>query len=257
MYKRVLLWHERQPLSKDQLELLLGDYRPMREISPYRNPEQSKFVQVGSKVALLLSNGLVDYRTITQLSDARGFDISGRDELGLQHKGEEFCIDSVNDKICEEGYKVLEKFPWEDLHPSEEALELALYASWCRETSNDPKRWNEKKPYLGQCAVTALVVQDYHGGEIVWSEAILPTWKGGKPEYRFGEIPKDKMVSHYFNFICGAEVDYTREQFPRKTLIPIGQPRTQGFPSTRDYLLSNEETLRRYLLLKERVERCH
>ena len=42
-------------------------------------------------------------------------------------------------------------------------LEKALKKSWCKETSYCPNEWNELNPSLGQCAITALIVNDYFG----------------------------------------------------------------------------------------------
>jgi hypothetical protein len=118
-------------------------------------------------------------------------------------------------------------------------LESLLAKSWCRESSSDPDGWSEENPAWGQCAVTAAIVDDYLGGEIVWAKAALPD--GGK-------------VSHYFNLIAGQEYDLTRKQFPDGTVVPPGIPKTNGFNSTREYVLSYEATLKRYELLKEKIE---
>jgi hypothetical protein len=118
-------------------------------------------------------------------------------------------------------------------------LESLLLESWCRETSSDPERWSAENPAWGQCAVTALIAQDYLGGDIVWAEAALPD--GAK-------------ISHYFNLIDGSEQDFTRRQFPHGTAVPQGVPKPKGFNSTREYVLSFESTKIRYELLKERVE---
>ena len=46
-------------------------------------------------------------------------------------------------------------------------LENVLQRSWSKETSYCPDEWNEGSPSLGQCAITALIVNDYFGGEII------------------------------------------------------------------------------------------
>lgn len=114
-----------------------------------------------------------------------------------------------------------------------------LQKSWSRETSYCPEEWDDSNPSVGQCAVSALVVNDYFGGDIVWAEAVLPN----------GQI-----VSHYFNFIDGKEVDLTRSQFPDGAIIPEGVEKKKEFASTRDFMLSSESTKKRYELLKERVK---
>lgn len=41
-----------------------------------------------------------------------------------------------------------------------------LQAAWTRGTSFDPERWTPENPSWGQCAVTALVINDLFGGEL-------------------------------------------------------------------------------------------
>lgn len=123
-----------------------------------------------------------------------------------------------------------------ELNRLEEILKLA----WCKETSATPDRWTNENPALGQCAITALIVNDYFGGKLVWAEAVLPD---GKKE------------SHYFNEIEGKQYDLTRSQFPEGTLIPGGIDKTKSCLTTRDYVLSFQLTKDRYNLLKDLIEK--
>lgn len=67
--------------------------------------------------------------------------------------------------------------------------------AWSAETAM-AGHWNEACRANGQCAVTALVVQDILGGEILRAEH--PTWG-----------------SHYWNKLPGiGEIDLTRAQLP-------------------------------------------
>lgn len=119
-------------------------------------------------------------------------------------------------------------------------LEDALRFSWNIATTSDPDNWSIENPALGQCAATACVVQDYLGGKIVWSPARVPE--------------ADKDISHYFNKIGdNTEYDFTRVQFPIGTEILTGVDKKQEFDSTREYVLSFEETRKRYELLKDTV----
>ncbi len=102
-------------------------------------------------------------------------------------------------------------------------LEKAIMESWCRATSSTKEEWDDKNPARGQCAVTALILNDYLGGKIVQSDAVFPD---GVTE------------SHYFNSIGGEQIDITRQQFPEGTIIPTGMPKKNGFDSTREYVLS-------------------
>src|SRR5260221_14559881 len=80
-------------------------------------------------------------------------------------------------------------------------MEDAIRSAWCRETTDDPNEWSLENPSLGQCGVTALVVRDYLGGELLMAE-VLPA-DGGEVSDR-----------HCWNRLgSGIEIDLTREQF--------------------------------------------
>lgn len=107
-------------------------------------------------------------------------------------------------------------------------LDAALTEGWTRETSADPAAWTEQNSAWGQCAVTALVVQDHLGGSL-----------------RRGELGP---ISHYWNVLpSGEEIDLTRRQFPPGTEISNVASRA------RDYVLSNPATVSRYRHLRRRV----
>ena len=106
-------------------------------------------------------------------------------------------------------------------------FEQAVRAAWSAETSSDPDNWTPQNPALGQCAVTALVVQDRYGGELL---RVL-----------------NEGVSHYFNRLDdGTEVDLTRDQF--ETWSP-----TPAELRTAEYVLSFPATVARYHLLDGRL----
>ena len=107
-----------------------------------------------------------------------------------------------------------------------EQLKQFLFCKWNGETCSPGLKdsWNEENPSLGQCAITALIVNDFFGGKIMRCMA--------------------SSGSHYYNLIDGKIVDLTVEQFLGE--IPeyeLGEERS------REYLLSNEDTRNRYLLL--------
>ena len=109
------------------------------------------------------------------------------------------------------------------------AIEGALRKSWSRETALEGSRWSSASPAQGQCAVTALVVQDLLGGSLLR-----------------GELPSG---SHYWNRLpSGEEIDFTAEQFPEGVLPTAVEERD------RSYLLSDADTFRRYALLRAAVE---
>lgn len=117
-------------------------------------------------------------------------------------------------------------------------FESILKKAWSKDSSYY-RAFDKNNPALGQCAVTALVVSDYFGGEIVWCEAAQPD---------------GKKISHYFNKIDNNEIDLTRSQFSEGTVIPSGIEKKKEFATTRDFILSNEDTKKRYLILKNKTD---
>jgi hypothetical protein len=116
----------------------------------------------------------------------------------------------------------------------------ALEESWCKKTGFDEDNWTKNNPSYGQCATTALVLQDYLGGNILKTIATHPD---GKTE------------GHYYNIIKDVEHDTTRAQFPEDTTFSVGAPNPNDKESTRAYLLSNENTKTRYETLKASVDK--
>lgn len=107
--------------------------------------------------------------------------------------------------------------------------------AWCAETSSADD-YDGSIPSDGQCAVTALVVQDWLGGELIRAEV---QGAGG--------------ASHYWNLIPDmGEIDLTRDQFPREWAIPRGDivPRSRLLEGNR---ATNSRTPQRYELLKQRI----
>lgn len=98
---------------------------------------------------------------------------------------------------------------------------------WSRETSACTT-WTPAISSLGQCAVTALLIQEIFGGDLL--RAIVA-----------GE-------SHYWNrFPDGTELDLTRDQFDQFTLDGEAAERD------RSYVLSYPDTAERYRLLRAAV----
>ena len=112
---------------------------------------------------------------------------------------------------------------------NERNLRAILEQAWSRETSADPDHWSAQNPAWGQCAVTALIVQDLYGG------SLLRTKVG--------------PISHYWNLLpSGGEIDLTRGQFGSEDLTLSGEPRS------REYVVSFPDTVQRYETLKARVD---
>lgn len=110
----------------------------------------------------------------------------------------------------------------------ERKVSAALSQSWSLETSYDPDGWSEHNSAWGQCAVSALIVQDLLGGELL--------------------VGKVNGIEHYWNELPeGRQVDLTRHQFGRIASL-------EG-PSqvSREFVLSFPETRTRYERLRHRV----
>jgi hypothetical protein len=122
--------------------------------------------------------------------------------------------------------------------------ELAVRASWGADTC-DPAAtgsWTPDNPAMGQCGVTALVIQDLLGGDLILGEV-----------YREGK----KVENHYWiRFDSGIELDLTREQF-RDGQIVIGGEVVQRPPEgprrcREEYELLRTRVFTRLGLLPER-----
>lgn len=109
-------------------------------------------------------------------------------------------------------------------------LEDAIRASWGRDTTEGPDEWSEANPAWGNCAVTALVVRDYLGGELVAAGVV-----------RDGV----RVDRHVWNVLpSGIAVDLSRDQFRDGELCEAPEPLTE---------LTVPGTKERYELLAARV----
>lgn len=118
-----------------------------------------------------------------------------------------------------------------------EKLVQALEKSWCLETaySGDRKNWTSERKTTGQCTVTAMIVYDYFGGEII---------RGYSPKYK---------IYHYWNVVNGKKIDLTYSQFiPEKKDIKF----TKIVVKKKADLMHIRSVNVRYELLKNRVEKC-
>ncbi len=114
-------------------------------------------------------------------------------------------------------------------------INYALINSWSKETSYElvKDNWSLKNKSLGQCAITSLIIQDYLGGDIVFAETIFDN---------------SSVINHYWNFIDNIDYDLTIQQFTsnykfiNKKIV------------SRNTLLGNLDTLKRYQILKEKVD---
>ncbi|MGP3690296.1 YunG family protein [Streptomyces sp. IBSNAI002] len=114
-------------------------------------------------------------------------------------------------------------------------IERAVRGSWSAETCTPEFRahWTEDNPARDQCGVTAMVLNDLLGGELIRGEV---------------HVNGERVDYHWWNRLgLGVEVDLTREQFgPEETVtggIVIARP-----PETEWGRLREE-----YQLLRDRV----
>lgn len=107
-----------------------------------------------------------------------------------------------------------------------EIVSMSFSRDTCYPTLRD--KWNKENSCLGQCAITALILNDFLGGKIMRCQS--------------------ETGSHYYNLINNEIVDLTVSQFKSLPDYINGEERT------REYLLSNEDTKNRYKLLLERVK---
>lgn len=109
-------------------------------------------------------------------------------------------------------------------------LERAIRESWGSDTSEEPNVWSTDNPAWGNCAVTALVVRDYLGGELVIAGVV-----------RDGV----RVDRHVWNRLpSGLMLDLTREQFRN------GEQYEAPAPLEELFVANTEE---RYELLAARV----
>ena len=103
-----------------------------------------------------------------------------------------------------------------------------LSGIWCADTCAPRMRdrWSPENRTLGQCSITAFLMQDMFGGKV------------------FG-IPLEDGGYHCFNVVCGKIFDLTSEQFGDVTL-DYGA----GTEQCREVHFASEEKRQRYEMLK-------
>ncbi|WP_329130747.1 YunG family protein [Streptomyces sp. NBC_00670] len=114
-------------------------------------------------------------------------------------------------------------------------IETAVRSSWSAETATPEFRehWTRDNPARDQCGVTAMMLNDLLGGELIRGEVHVD---GRRVDY------------HWWNRLgMGIEIDLTREQFAPEEIVVGGTviPR----PPTTEWRRLREE----YELLRDRV----
>lgn len=110
-------------------------------------------------------------------------------------------------------------------------LEKILINIYSKETCypDCKEQWNIDNKTLGHCAIVALLINDYFGGNIC-------------------KI-KINGISHYFNIINDKIIDFTSDQFKVDKI-----DYSNYVIKTREEVLNNEDTNERYQLLKLKVK---
>lgn len=113
------------------------------------------------------------------------------------------------------------------------ALYDILSEIWCRETCAPRMRdeWTKENMTLGQCSITAFLVQDIFGGKV------------------YG-IPRSGGTFHCYNEVEGCTFDLTSEQFGDEELVYKDNPE-----QFREEHFKKEEKHERYLYLKAELDR--
>ncbi|MFJ8753888.1 hypothetical protein ACIREO_31860 [Streptomyces sp. NPDC102441] len=89
-------------------------------------------------------------------------------------------------------------------------IEAAIRSSWDAATTTPVHRahWNPGNPARDQCGVTALVVNDLLGGELIRGEV---------------RVDGERVDYHWWNRLgMGVEIDLTREQFAPHEIVSGG-----------------------------------
>lgn len=126
-------------------------------------------------------------------------------------------------------------------------LKYLVRKSASRETSVPPAElWTPENPLYGHCAVGTALCEDLCGGTT--KRGVIP------PEWheRLG------YKSHYWNVLLdGSDYDLSREQFPPDFPYDAfikGEVGSEFSTDVRARILANDDTRKRYEILRERVE---
>ena len=123
---------------------------------------------------------------------------------------------------------------------SPDTLTNVIRSAWNSETTSIPDEWDaETNPARGQCVPTALVVQDYMGGQIM---RVMTYVNGGRE-------------THYRNILPdGSSMDVSGDQYPETQVFSVAPVvGSVEFTTLRDYMLSYPATRHRYELLAAAV----
>ena len=117
-------------------------------------------------------------------------------------------------------------------------LEEVIRASWSEDTVDPDDGWLPDVPSHGHCDVTALIVQDYLGGDLLGADV---------------HLNGERIMAHMWNRLpSGIDIDLTRDQFRNGEIVGephVVGPRPAEFPQDHPRIHRYEA----YLRLAERV----
>lgn len=240
-----------QILSKDNLKYMLPPKQEMIEY--YKSLKQKKYkIYLCSNITKDTYDYIKDNFEIIQIADGGVFscfeniskpsvEIYNRLIRKYQIDVEKsLFIDDTNKNTItanEIGFKTIVFKDIEQIKNIEKInkLEIMLKSCYSKDTCY-PKyieKWNINNPTCGQCAITALIVQEYIGGTI-------------------HKIRIQNNETHYFNIINKNIYDFTKEQFDLEN-IAIRYESNELI--SREQILENENTNKRYKILKQKLEK--
>ncbi|WP_052868788.1 YunG family protein [Streptomyces niger] len=114
-------------------------------------------------------------------------------------------------------------------------IERAIRSSWSAETCTPEfrSRWTTDNPARDQCGVTAMVLNDLLGGELIRGEV---------------HVNGERVDYHWWNRLgMGVEIDLTREQFGPEEIV------TEGMVIARPPVAEWSRLREEYELLRNRV----
>lgn len=114
-------------------------------------------------------------------------------------------------------------------------IERAVRSSWSAETCTPEfrSRWTKVNPARDQCGVTAMVLSDLLGGELIRGEV---------------HVNGERVDYHWWNRLgMGIEIDLTREQFGPEEIV------TGGIVISRPPMTEGSRLRQEYELLRDRV----
>ncbi len=108
-----------------------------------------------------------------------------------------------------------------------------------KETAHDPNTWTAENPTKGHCAIVAAIIQIFFGGDLV--------------------SIKIEGHSHWFNRIDGCYYDFTRDQYPGKSILVNQSLSIEDWSMcrTRSIQEFNLDTMKRFALLFHKTFPAH